>query len=108
MRDAEGRLIGAVILLEDVTEMREVDRLKTEFISVASAKFRAPLQDLQLALHTFDRRLHRRVDRKSRKIYFSLPAKMPSNWTKSWIDLLELAEIESGARRAITRTFTAR
>ena len=53
IRDADGRLIGAVTLLEDVTSIREVDRLKTEFISVASSKLRRPLDSLLLGLHAF-------------------------------------------------------
>src|SRR5215813_13306631 len=51
VRDADGRLLGAVTLLEDITTLREVDRLKTEFISIASNKLRDPLRSLQLALH---------------------------------------------------------
>src|SRR5262249_5783415 len=30
MRDSEGRLLGAVALLEDITRLREIDRLKSE------------------------------------------------------------------------------
>ena len=51
MRDGEGRMIGAVTVLEDITAMTELDKLKTEFISVASGKLREPLHSLQLALH---------------------------------------------------------
>ncbi|HSE98146.1 MAG TPA: HAMP domain-containing protein, partial [Blastocatellia bacterium] len=51
MRDSDGRLVGAVTVLEDVTAITEVDRLKTEFISIASGKLREPLNSLLLALH---------------------------------------------------------
>jgi signal transduction histidine kinase len=51
MRDDEGRLLGAVTVLEDITAMTELDQLKTEFISVASARLREPLHALRLALH---------------------------------------------------------
>lgn len=101
MRDGEGRLIGAVILLEDVTEMREVDRLKTEFISVASAKFRAPLQDLQLALHTL---VEGYVGELSQaQIETLLAARQNAEQLDEILsDLLEIAEIESGARKLFT------
>src|SRR5262249_41840222 len=36
MREEDGSLLGAVAVLEDITHLRELDRLKTEFISVAS------------------------------------------------------------------------
>jgi signal transduction histidine kinase len=51
VRDSEGRLLGAVTVLEDITAIAEIDRLKTEFISVASSKLREPLHALRLALH---------------------------------------------------------
>jgi len=38
MRDETGRLVGAVTLLEDVTALREVVQLKTQFISVENAR----------------------------------------------------------------------
>ncbi len=52
MRDEDGKLLGAVTVLEDVTQMQEVDRFKTRFISVASQKLRDPLQRIRLSLYT--------------------------------------------------------
>jgi PAS domain S-box-containing protein len=51
MRDTEGRLLGAVTLLEDITHLREVDRLKSEFISTASHELRTPLTSVQMGVH---------------------------------------------------------
>jgi two-component system, NtrC family, sensor histidine kinase KinB len=50
MHDGEGRLLGAVSLLEDVTHLREVDRLKSEFIATASHELRTPLTSIQMNL----------------------------------------------------------
>jgi len=52
MRDEDGKLLGAVTVLEDVTQMQEVDRFKTRFISVASQKLRDPLQRIRLSIYT--------------------------------------------------------
>ena len=52
MRDAEGKLLGAVSVLEDITEMQDIDRFKTRFLSVASRKLRQPLEQLRLSLYT--------------------------------------------------------
>jgi NtrC-family two-component system sensor histidine kinase KinB len=51
MRDQEGHLLGAVTVLEDVTELQAVDRFKTRFLAVASQKMRDPLEKLRIALH---------------------------------------------------------
>ena len=42
MRDSEGRLLGTVTTLEDVTSLQDTDRFKTQFIAVASRKLRDP------------------------------------------------------------------
>src|SRR5262245_39631 len=51
MRDAEGHLLGAVALLEDITRLREIDRLKTEFVDTAARYLQTPLLNLQMGLH---------------------------------------------------------
>jgi signal transduction histidine kinase len=52
MRDAEGKLLGAVSVLEDITEMQDIDRFKTRFLTIASQKLRQPLERLRLSLYT--------------------------------------------------------
>jgi signal transduction histidine kinase len=51
MRDAEGRLVGSVMLLEDITHLREIDRLKSEFVAGASHELRTPLTSLEMGVH---------------------------------------------------------
>ena len=51
MRDADGALVGAVILLEDITHLRELDRLKSEFIAGASHELRTPLTSFEMGVH---------------------------------------------------------
>ncbi len=51
MRDDEGRLLGAVTLLEDITHLREIDRIKSDFIATASHELRTPLTSVQMSVH---------------------------------------------------------
>jgi len=51
MHDEAGRLRGAVTLLEDITRVREIDRLKSEFIATASHELRTPLTSVQMGIH---------------------------------------------------------
>jgi NtrC-family two-component system sensor histidine kinase KinB len=51
MRDSEGRLLGTVTTLEDVTTLQDTDRFKTQFIGVASRKLRNPLLQLRRGLY---------------------------------------------------------
>lgn len=43
------KLLGSVLVLEDVTHLKVLDRLKTEFIGVASHELRTPVTSLLLA-----------------------------------------------------------
>jgi two-component system, NtrC family, sensor histidine kinase KinB len=51
MRDNGSRLLGAVTLLEDITHLREIDRLKSEFIATASHELRTPLTSVQMGVY---------------------------------------------------------
>jgi PAS domain S-box-containing protein len=54
MRDSEGRLLGTVTTLEDVTSLQDIDRFKTQFITVASRKLRDPLLQLRRGLYALN------------------------------------------------------
>jgi two-component system, NtrC family, sensor histidine kinase KinB len=51
MKDTQGQLLGSVTVLEDITHLRELDRLKTEFIGVASHELRTPVTSMLLSVH---------------------------------------------------------
>jgi two-component system, NtrC family, sensor histidine kinase KinB len=51
MRDNGHHLLGAVTILEDITHLREIDLLKSEFIATASHELRTPLTSVQMGVH---------------------------------------------------------
>lgn len=101
MRDADGRMLGAVTVLEDITSLTELDKLKTEFISVASGKLREPLHTLQLALHAVTGGYTGELNDQQSDMLES--ARQNAEKLEELInDLLELAEMESGTLRLST------
>ncbi|MBI1762399.1 MAG: HAMP domain-containing protein, partial [Acidobacteria bacterium] len=51
MRDGAGQLLGAVLLLENVSQQQGLDRFKTEFIATAAQALQEPLLSVQMDLH---------------------------------------------------------
>jgi two-component system, NtrC family, sensor histidine kinase KinB len=97
MRDSEGRLLGTVTTLEDVTSLQDTDRFKTQFISVASRKLRDPLLRLRRGLYA----LGQGFGGELRPLQAELVAEASHESEKLddlMSDLIEVAELDSGKR----------
>jgi signal transduction histidine kinase len=97
MRDSEGKLLGAVTVLEDVTELQAVDRFKTRFLSVASQKLRDPLERLRLSLYALSRG-HAGELRPLQSELVTGAEEEVDQMTDLMADLIEVGELESGRR----------
>jgi len=98
MRDSEGKLLGAVTLLEDVTEIAEVDRFKTRFLAVASQKLREPIRKLRLSLYALTQN-HAGELRPLQMELASSAAHEAEHLDDLMLDLIEVAELETGRRQ---------
>jgi signal transduction histidine kinase len=97
MRDSEGRLLGAVTTLEDVTSLQDTDRFKTQFISVASRKLRDPLLQLRRGLYA----LGQGFSGELLPLQAELVASASNESEKLddlMTDLIEVAELDAGRR----------
>jgi signal transduction histidine kinase len=97
MRDSEDKLLGAVTVLEDVTELQEVDRFKTRFLSVASQKLRDPLTHLRTALYALSRG-HAGELRPLQADLVNGAELEVEQMTDLMADLIEVGELETGHR----------
>jgi signal transduction histidine kinase len=50
LRDDDGAIIGGVVAFQDITSLYEVDRLKSEFVTIVSHELRTPLTSIKGAL----------------------------------------------------------
>lgn len=98
MRDLEGKLLGAVTLLEDVTEIAEVDQFKSRFLSVASQRLRDPLHRLRLSLYALVQGHAGRLEPLQSELANSA-ADEAERLDDLMLDLIEVAELETGRRQ---------
>lgn len=97
MRDSEGRLLGAVTTLEDITTLQDTDRFKTQFLAVASRKLRDPLLQLRRGLYA----LGQSYGGDLLPLQAELVAKATNEAEQLndlMSDLIEVAELDTGKR----------
>jgi len=97
MRDSEGRLLGAVTTLEDVTSLQDTDRFKTQFIAVASAKLRDPLLQLRRGLYALTMGFAGDLRPLQAELVTSA-GQEAQKLDDLMADLIEVAELDSGKR----------
>ncbi len=97
MRDSEGRLLGTVTTLEDVTSLQKIDRFKTQFIGVASSKLRNPLLHLRRGLYALG--MGFAGDLRPLQLELITAASHEAQKLDDLMaDLIEVAELDSGKR----------
>src|SRR5580692_4677429 len=97
MRDSEGRLLGTVTTLEDVTSLQDTDRFKTQFITVASRKLRDPLLQLRRGLYALAQGFSGEMSPLQTELVADA-SKDAENLNDLMSDLIDVAEIDTGKR----------
>lgn len=97
MRDSEGRLLGTVTTLEDVTTLQDTDRFKTQFISVASKKLREPLLQLRRGLYALQHGFAGELLPLQTELVVEA-GNESEKLNDLMSDLIEVAELDSGKR----------
>ena len=97
MRDSEGRLLGTVTTLEDVTFLQNTDRFKTQFIAVASRKLRDPLLQLRRGLYALGKGFAGELTSLQSELV-AAASDESQKLDDLMGDLIEVAEIDTGKR----------
>ena len=97
MRDADGRLLGTVTTLEDVTSVQDTDRFKTQFIEVASRKLRSPLLQVRRGIYAFMQGYSGALSPLQADLVSEVNAQA-EKLDALMSDLIEVAELDSGKR----------
>ena len=102
IQDKKGSQSGIVMIIHDVTNEREMDRMKTEFISTTAHEFRTPLTSIRgfsEILLTRDN-----ISSTEREKFLLYINKQAINLTRIITELLDISRIESGRGFSLNRT----
>jgi NtrC-family two-component system sensor histidine kinase KinB len=95
VRGKKGVLIGVVLLLRDVTRLRELDRLKSEFVMTASHELRTPLTSIGMSIDLLIEGAKQKLNEKEQQLL--LAAHEDLQRLKVLVNnLLDLSRIEAG------------
>ncbi len=98
VKDSEGEIVGGAIIIHDITYIKEIDRMKTEFVSVASHQLRTPLTAIKLFTEMLVNQEVGKLN-KEQKEYLDNVYNSTERMVILVNDLLNVTRIESGRLR---------
>ncbi|MDK2918643.1 MAG: two-component system, NtrC family, sensor histidine kinase KinB [Candidatus Petromonas sp.] len=91
----DGENIGVVTLMQNITKLKEVDQIKSDFVSTVSHEFRTPLTSISMGVGILLDEIPGQINEDQRELIEAI--KEDSERLKNLVsDLLDLSRIESG------------
>jgi PAS domain S-box-containing protein len=91
----EGENIGVVTLMQNITKLKEVDQIKSNFVSTVSHEFRTPLTSITMAIGLLLDGVPGPINEEQKELAEAI-AEDTERLTKLVSDLLDLSRMESG------------
>ncbi len=93
--EARGVIIGATVILQDVTRLRRFEELKNDVVATVAHEFRTPLTSLRMAVHLCAEQVAGPLTEKQAELMHA--AREDCDRLQAMVDdLLDLSRIESG------------
>ncbi len=94
-KDGSGKVSGVILILQDVTQFKELDKMKSDFMARVSHEFRTPLTSINMTLDILKDAHIGHVNKRQHELLVA--AKQDAErLTKLVRELLELSRLESG------------
>ena len=95
VRTEDGKRLGVVLLLQDVTKFKQIDQLKSDFVMTASHELRTPLTGMAMSIDLLLETAQEKLSESEQELL--LAASEDVQRLRSLVnDLLDLSKIESG------------
>ena len=93
--DSEEHLYGVLTLLQDVTQFKELDRMKSDFIATLSHEFRTPLTSINMSVDILSHGILGPLNERQKEL-IDVAREDCFRLTKLARELLQLSKLESG------------
>ena len=91
----EDSVVSMVLLLQDITRLKELDRLKSEFVMAASHELKTPLTSIGMSISLLKEKLMDKLDSKESELLCAADEEVQR--LKALVnDLLDISRIEAG------------
>jgi PAS domain S-box-containing protein len=90
----EGESIGVVTLLQDITKLKEIDELKSEFISSVSHELRTPITSVLMATEILEKEIPGKINKKQKEM-LEIILEDGSRLKNLINDILDLSRLDS-------------
>jgi two-component system sensor histidine kinase ResE len=100
----EGSTVGAVAVIQDITEMQRVERMRRQFVADASHQLRSPLTAMQGYAEALLDEVA--ADAETRRRYLATIVRDAKRLTRLIEQLLDLSHIESGQAKMVVKEFS--
>lgn len=95
IKDKDGTNVGMVTLMQDITKLKEVDKMKSDFVSTVSHEFRTPLTSIGMSVGLLLEGISGDITEDQKELLDAI--KEDNERLKSLVsDLLDLSRLESG------------
>ncbi len=93
--ESRGVIVGATVILQDVTRLRRFEELKNDLVATVAHEFRTPLTSLRMAVHLCTEQVAGPLTEKQAELLYA--AREDCDRLQTMVDdLLDLSRIESG------------
>ncbi|HUN64809.1 MAG TPA: ATP-binding protein [Bacteroidota bacterium] len=96
IRSSAGAVRGTVVILQDVTQFKELDRMKSDFMAAVSHEFRTPLTSINMSVDILRQKILGPLTDKQEEM-LTASKQDCERLTKLVRDLLQLSKLESGS-----------
>lgn len=101
VKGEDGRLIGSAVILNDVTDLRNLERMKTEFVAIAAHELRTPMTPIKGFISMLAQDEYDSFAYDERKEYYQIIEQNVDRLGRLINDLLSVTRIERGVAQQL-------